>query len=179
MHVVRLGATRVRGLGSKYYDEQFRLKLSMDPTKPLEIWIRKFGCYTYMTVQLKWFNQIIRLSGGRQSLSVLTIITRVFVNAQHAFIRIHVLNARMLIRPCPALVKIAHKHCPLVPEGQSVFKVPDRKSITDQEQEHISTHASQDKESQDLWALGKTPVNTKRLLVCLKNYPLRDVAQEF
>ena len=32
MHTVRLGATRVRGLSWKIYDEQFRLKMSMDST---------------------------------------------------------------------------------------------------------------------------------------------------
>jgi hypothetical protein len=32
MHTVRLGATRVRGLAWKIYDEQFRLKMSMDST---------------------------------------------------------------------------------------------------------------------------------------------------
>lgn len=37
MHTVRLGATRVRGLGWKCYDEQFRLKMSMDPTKSWDI----------------------------------------------------------------------------------------------------------------------------------------------
>ena len=32
MHTVRLGATRVRGLAWKIYDEQFRLQMSMDST---------------------------------------------------------------------------------------------------------------------------------------------------
>lgn len=37
MNVVRLGASRVRGLGWKSYDEQFRLKMNTDPTKPWDI----------------------------------------------------------------------------------------------------------------------------------------------
>ena len=32
MHIVRLGATRVRGLAWQIYDEQFRLKMSIDST---------------------------------------------------------------------------------------------------------------------------------------------------
>ena len=36
MHDVRLGASRIRGLGWKEYDEQFRLKMSANPTKSWE-----------------------------------------------------------------------------------------------------------------------------------------------
>lgn len=34
---VRLGASRIKGLGWKEYDEQFRLKMAMDPSKPWDI----------------------------------------------------------------------------------------------------------------------------------------------
>lgn len=36
MHDIRLGASRIRGLGWKDYDEQFRLKMSSNPTKSWE-----------------------------------------------------------------------------------------------------------------------------------------------
>ena len=37
MHDVRLGASRIKGLGWKEYDEQFRLKMSVNPTKSWEV----------------------------------------------------------------------------------------------------------------------------------------------
>jgi hypothetical protein len=37
MHIVRLGASRLNGLGWKTYDEQFRLKMGIDPVKSWEI----------------------------------------------------------------------------------------------------------------------------------------------
>jgi hypothetical protein len=37
MHIVRLGASRINGLGWKTYDEQFRLKMGIDPVKSWEI----------------------------------------------------------------------------------------------------------------------------------------------
>ena len=37
MHIVRIGASRINGLGWKTYDEQFRLKMGIDPVKSWEI----------------------------------------------------------------------------------------------------------------------------------------------
>ena len=50
MHIVRLGASRINGLGWKTYDEQFRLKMGIDPVKSWEIvdqelWLLYMGEY--------------------------------------------------------------------------------------------------------------------------------------
>lgn len=181
MHVVRLGASRVQGMGWKSYDEQFRYRMSLDPTNSWanidnELWLLYMSDYQAVQ-QGKGFTPQFRqfkVAGSHQAFNKCYAFNfkghcnRMQCSYKHVCIQC---SAAYQVIACRFNHGRNHSFRSRHPNSsQFFFQFSELKPLLE-----LGFQAEPKPELKlascpDIWALGKSPINTDLVIYCLKEY---------
>lgn len=167
MHDIRVGARR--SVGWKQYDEQFRLKMAMDPSKSRAV----------VDSEIWWALAILlQFQGSMVSISAMRSIFKGFASEIHVHIHMCIkcghehsmLNCPMSAHP-RRLVSNFSQRLPR-PSG---YGSPQR--FRQAGPQSLST-TSPAQQFSGIWDLGHSPIRVDKISRILQDYPVREAAKE-